>query len=87
MRVSDDGPLDPRPGITPAVEEAMSADAIVVCERGRWIVYLDVVLASGAVRRKVGEYHDEARATSAARIIERNSRRHIHPAPDPPTSG
>jgi hypothetical protein len=59
------------------VEEAMSADAVVVNESGRWIVYLDVVLASGAVRRKVGDHHDERRATHAARIIERNARRCI----------
>lgn len=57
----------------------MSADAVVVCESGRWIVYLDVVLASGAVRRKVGDYHDERRASAAARIIERNARRYIRP--------
>lgn len=62
-------------------EEAMSADAVVVEESGRWIVYLDVVLASGAVRRKVGEYHDERRATHAARIIERNARRYIPGSP------
>lgn len=59
----------------------MSADAVVVEESGRWIVYLDVVLASGAVRRKVGDYHDERRATHAARIIERNARRYIPGSP------
>ena len=32
----------------PCVEEALSADCVVTEERGRWIVYLDVVLASGA---------------------------------------
>lgn len=58
----------------------MSADAVVVNESGRWVVYLDVVLASGAVRRRVGEYHDERRAAQAARIIERNARRYIPPA-------
>ncbi len=59
----------------------MSADTVVVCESGRWVVYLDVVLASGAVRRKVGDYHDQRRATHAARIFERNARRYI---PHPP---
>lgn len=68
---------DWRPPAFPHVEEAMSADAVVVEERRRWIVYLDVVLASGAVRRRVGEYHDERRALQSARIIERNARRCI----------
>lgn len=61
----------------PRVEEALSADAVVVEEQRRWIVYLDVVLVSGGVRRRVGEYHDERRALHAARIIERNARRCI----------
>lgn len=61
----------------PYVEEALSADAVVVVERGRWIVYLDVVLASGAVRRKVGDYPKQSQAEQAGRIIERNARRFI----------
>lgn len=61
----------------PYVEEALSADAVVVQEHGRWIVYLDVVLASGAVRRKVADEHDERRAQQSARIIEHNARRCI----------
>jgi hypothetical protein len=48
-------------------------------------VYLDVVLESGAVRRRVGDYHDERRASQAARIIERNARRFI-PRPPPETT-
>lgn len=79
--MSDDAPLVPRPGATPYVEEALSADAVVEQERGRWVVYLDVVLASGAVRRRCGDWPDERRARIAAREIERNSRRHIPPAP------
>jgi hypothetical protein len=82
--VSDDpgaGPLVPRPGATPYVEEALSADAAVERESGRWVVYLDVVLASGAVRRRCGDWPDERRALVAAREIERNARRHIVPAP------
>lgn len=63
------------PPAVPYVEEALSANAVVVEESRRWIVYLDVVLVSGAVRRRVGEYHDERRATHAARIIERNANR------------
>ena len=66
----------------PRLEQALSADASVAPEAGRWIVYLDVVLESGAVRRRVGEYHDQRRAEQAARIIDRNARRFI---PSPPT--
>ncbi len=72
------------------VEEALAADCIVVEERGRWVVYLDAVLASGAVRRRIGDFHDERRALHAARIFERNVRRCItvpqgpSRLPDPP---
>lgn len=72
---SHDSAWEP-PGF-PGVEEVLAADCIVVEERGRWIVYLDAVLASGAVRRRVGEHHDERRALHAARIFERNVRRCI----------
>ncbi len=72
---------DPRPRL----EQVLSADAVVVSEAGRWIVFLDVVLESGAVRRRVGEYHDQRRAEQAARIIERNARRFIPTAPTDPT--
>ncbi len=68
-----------QPLAMPFVEEASSADAHVVHEAGRWIVYLDVVLASGAVRRRVGDFPTQARAEQAGRIIERNARRHIQP--------
>lgn len=63
------------PPAMPYVEEALSARTEVVESRGRWYVYLDVVLVSGAVRKQVGEYHDERRAVHAARIIERNVNR------------
>ena len=65
------------PPSRPYVEDALSADAIVVQESGRWVVYLDVVLESGAVRRRMGDHHDERRAQQAARIMERNARRCI----------
>jgi hypothetical protein len=68
-----------QPPAFPAVEEALSAHAVVVEESRRWIVYLDVVLRSGAVRRRVGDYHDERRAVHAARIIERNANRGMRP--------
>lgn len=61
----------------PRVEEALSADCSVREESGRWVVYVDVLLASGAVRRRVSEHHDERRALHAARIFERNARRCI----------
>lgn len=65
------------PPAFPAVEEALSADCVVSEEHGRWVVYVDVLLASGAVRRRVSEHHDERRALHAARIFERNARRCI----------
>ena len=65
------------PPAFPAVEEALAADCVIVQENGRWVVYVDVVLASGAVRRRVSEHHDERRAVHAARIFERNARRCI----------
>lgn len=65
------------PPAFPAVEEALAADCIVVEEHGRWVVFVDVMLASGAVRRRVSEHHDERRALHAARIFERNARRCI----------
>lgn len=69
-----------QPPAMPYVEEALAADAAVVEEHRRWYVDLTVVLASGAVRRRVGEFHDERRARLAADIIERNARRCIpHP--------
>lgn len=68
---------DWQPPDFPYVEEALSADYVVVEESGRWIVYLDVVLASGSVRRKVGDFHDFRRADHAGRIIARNAVRTI----------
>jgi hypothetical protein len=67
----------------PAPEEVLAAATDVVEESGRWYVHLNVILASGAVRRRVGEYHDQRRAEQAARIIERNARRYIPPAAAP----
>ena len=78
------------PPAFPRVEEALAADCVVVQENGRWVVYVDVVLASGAVRRRIGDHHDERRALHAARIFERNARRCItvpqgpSVLPDPP---
>lgn len=77
MTVDEWSPPDWHAPDFPYVEEALSADAYVEKERGRWIVYLDVVLASGAVRRKVGDYPKQSQAEQAGRIIERNARRFI----------
>lgn len=65
------------PPAFPCVEEALAADCVVLEESGRWVVYLDAVLASGAVRRRISDHHDERRALHAARIFERNARRCI----------
>lgn len=77
MTVTEWSPPEWRAPAFPYVEEALSADARVEKERGRWIVYLDVVLVSGAVRRKVGDYPKQGQAEQAGRIIERNARRFI----------
>lgn len=65
----------------PHVEAAHSADCSVECIRGRWVVWLDVLLDSGPVRRTVAVEHDERRARQSARIIERNVRRYVTPPP------
>lgn len=63
----------------PPGDEALAVSTNVVREHGRWIVYLDVVLATGAVRRRVGDWPDERRALVAAREIRRNAARRIPP--------
>ena len=77
-----------QPPAMPYVEEALDARTVVVEEHGRWVVYFEVVLASGAVRRKIADHHDERRAVHHARIFERNATKHIkregaRPEPDP----
>ena len=71
----------------PFVEEALAASTDVVNESGRWIVYLNVTLVSGGVRRRVGEYHDQRRADHAASIILRNAIRAIKRPPQFDTFG
>jgi len=73
--------LPSRPADAPYVEEALAASTDVVNESGRWVVYLNVTLVSGGVRRKVGEYHDQRRAEHAASIIYRNAIRAIKRPP------
>ncbi len=71
----------PPPPERPYIEEALDAWTEVVCEHGRWVVYLHVMMESGAVKRRVAEEHDERRAEHTARIFLRNVIRYIPPAP------
>lgn len=63
------------------VQEAVSVRADVVEEDGRFVVYLDVVLASGAVRRRLSDHPDQARAQTAATAYARAAGRHLGRAP------
>jgi hypothetical protein len=65
----------------PVDREVGAVSTRVEKEAGRWVVYLDVVLDSGAVSHRVGDYPDEVHAQRAAEIVARNSGRRI----DPPT--
>jgi hypothetical protein len=85
MPVTPD-PADEIPAF-PAVEEALAVEGTLVEESGRWVGYLDVVLASGAVRRRVGDWPDEHRGRIALREISRNAARRIGPDAPPPTFG
>jgi hypothetical protein len=71
-------------GALPTGEEVLGVEAVVVEERRRWIVYLDVVLVDRAVRRKVGDWPDQQRAEVAAREIRRNAARKLPVFPTPP---
>lgn len=66
-----------RGGGPPPVQEALSVRAEVVEESGRHVVYLDVVLASGAVRRRLSDHPDRARAEVAATQYVRAAGRHL----------
>jgi hypothetical protein len=65
----------------PVDREVAAVSTRVEYERGRWVVYLDVVLDNGAVSHRVGDYPDEEHARQAASIVQRNSGRRV----DPPT--
>lgn len=67
--------------VPPAVAEAADLRADVVEERGRFVVYLDVVLSSGAVRRRLSDHPDRARAETAAREYVRAAGRHLGERP------
>lgn len=70
-------------GALPPGEEVLAVHADVVEGQGRFAVHLTVLLASGAVRRCVGDYPDRRRAEIAAREVVRNATRHVPPAPRP----
>jgi hydrogenase maturation protease len=65
----------------PAVAEAADVRADVVEESGRFIVYLDVVLSSGAVRRRLSDHPDRVRAETAGREYVRAAGRHLGERP------
>lgn len=67
----------------PADDEVLAVHGEVSEERGRYVVHLVVVLAGGAVRRRVGDYADRGLAEIAAREVARNAGRHLPPPPDP----
>jgi hydrogenase maturation protease len=73
-------PMDMQLG-APAVAEAAEVRADVVEESGRFVVYLDVVLSSGAVRRRLSDHPDRARAETAAREYVRAAGRHLGERP------
>lgn len=59
--------------VFPAVEEALSASAVIEEEYGRYVVYLDVVLVSGGVRHRISDYPTRAKAETAAHWIVRQA--------------
>jgi hypothetical protein len=65
----------------PVEQEVIGLSTRVAHEAGRYVVYLDVVLANGSVTHRVSDWPDEKRAKVAADIVERNAGRRI----DPPT--
>ena len=73
-------PPEQRDATMPPGEEVLAVEAVVEEDRGRYVVHLDVLLATGAVRRRGGDFPDRARAEQAARIMARNAHRHLPPA-------
>jgi hypothetical protein len=63
----------------PIEREVIAVSTRVEQEFGRFVVYLDVVLANGSVTHKVSDWPDEKRAKLAADIVERNAGRRIDP--------
>ena len=67
----------------------MSGDPVTGCsiveEAGRWVLYLDVVFADGAVRHRVQTYHTRAQAEVAARYVHPAAERDLRPDWGPPT--
>ncbi|MDR3740362.1 MAG: hypothetical protein P4L40_15215 [Terracidiphilus sp.] len=77
LRVACYAQLAPRPPF--ANEPAIAAKAVVECEYGRWIVYLELAFSAPGSsdirveRHCMGDYSTETRAASAARWIERSA--------------
>ena len=71
------------------VSRTMSGDPVTGCsiveEAGRWVLYLDVVFADGAVRHRVQTYHTRAQAEVAARYVHAAAERDLRPDWGQPT--
>lgn len=71
--MSADGDDDLPP---PRDDEALALRTTVSRERGRWVVDLDVVMADGAVRHRVGEFSHRHQAETCARWVARSADRY-----------
>ncbi len=70
-----------RDGVIAMVEhspsEALAVETVVEAESGQWAVYVVVVFADGAVRRRVDVYRTRRLAEVAATWIKRAAERDI----------
>ena len=64
-----------------AAAAAEVATATVEREDGQWVVYLTVLFADGAVRRRISQHHSERQARVAATWIERAANREVEGPP------
>lgn len=62
-------------------EEAVNVNGTVAYENGSYVVYLDVLLASGGVRHRIGTWNSRSQAELGAREIVRNAQRYISAPP------
>jgi hypothetical protein len=62
--------------------EALTAETFVVCERGQWVVYLEVTFWDEIRRHRIEAYRSERLARVAADWIKRAAQREL---PHPPT--
>lgn len=61
---------------------ALTAETFVVCERGQWVVYLEVTFWDEIRRHRIEAYRSERLARVAADWIKRAAQREL---PHPPT--